>query len=130
MLQERITHGRATPISCCPICGGQLADEAKWDPVTRTFSANGLAVKLTVRESTVFNPIWEARHRGGVHGRIRLAELAYADDHDGGPESIEAISVCMAHIRKKMAVTGYTITKSAGTAFHAYRIVPIGEVMP
>jgi hypothetical protein len=130
MLQERISYVKYASIPCCPICGGALKDEASWDAMTGTFSANGLAVKLTPRQASIFNPIWESRNRGGIVGQVRLAELAFANEVNGGPESLNVLSVYMAHIRKKIAVTGYTITKSYGTAFHAYRIIRIGEVMP
>jgi len=114
-----------TPIPCCPICGGALSEEATWDPNTRTFAANGNAVRLTRREATILNPIWLARHRGGVVGRERLADLAFADEIDGGPLTYEALSVCLAKLRAKLAVTGVTITRGYGTSASPFQLVNI-----
>lgn len=114
-----------TPVAelhCCPTCGATLRDQFAWDGEARTFVGGGIPIRFTKREAVVFDALWRARNRGGIHTLEEFAARAYESDRDGGPESLTTISVHLAHIRLKLKGSGYTITRNLGRPKIGYRV--------
>lgn len=113
---------------CCPTCGVRLKrDHAVWSRKAQTFSANGRTVILTFREAALFDVLWSSRHKGGIGDRDKLFDKMFEGEINGGPLSSNVKSVYMARVRKRIAPTGYTITRSYGQARRAYRLVEIKD---
>lgn len=51
--------------------------------------------------------------------------LAFGDDADGGPDSLNTVAVHIAHIRKKLRPIGWTVTLSTGQPRRGYRLIPL-----
>jgi hypothetical protein len=99
-------------IACkCPTCGAPVPNDAfNFDEETRTFVANGVAVRFTEMETWIIAELWRSRRRGGFRSLEALANATYANDPDGGPDNAYwIISANLGRIRKKLAATGYTI---------------------
>lgn len=114
-----------TPTSelhCCPTCGAALRDQFAWDGEARTFIGGRNSVRFSKREAVIFEALWRARNRGGIHSLEEFAARAYEGDRDGGPESLTIISVHLAHMRLKLNGSGYTITRNVGRPRVGYRV--------
>lgn len=109
--------------ACCPTCGAALREQFAWDEERRIFLGNGVAVQFTSRQADIVGTLWRTRNTGGLPDLKTFAERAFAGDPDGGPESSTYISVQLAHIRKKLEPTGFTVTKSAGRPRRGFRLV-------
>lgn len=111
--------------ACCPTCGAPLAHDAfNFDEETRTFVANGVAVRFSECESWVVGVLWNARRRGGFDGLEPLTDAVYSNDPDGGPESgSNTVSVMLWRIRKKLELAGYTVPRRYGNPKPRFQIV-------
>lgn len=108
---------------CCPTCGQPLHSQLQWNEGARTFIANGVSVRFTKGQSEVFGAVWRTQKR--IMSLERLAQIAWAERINGGPENLSTISVQLAHIRRRMAPTGYTISGKRGGNRDGWRIVPL-----
>lgn len=113
--------------TCCPTCGAQFGELPNWSRADRLFSFRGKAVGFTNREATVVDAVWRARLTGGISGRERLLQIAYADCRDGGPLVDSVMSIHLAAIRVKLATVGFTITYAMGRPRSSYRLIEIAK---
>lgn len=100
----------------CPCCDHETDVLASVDEVAERFS--GLR---RVMINALSSGRWKTRDA--------LFHALYGDRYDGGPESLNVISVRIHQLKKELLPFGYTIKSSAGAsgAVGVYRIAPIVE---
>ncbi len=98
-------------IGSCPCCGQALPNEASWNPEARRVTTKHGSVVLlgSDRRAAIFNLLWERRGKVGLT-RMRIIEIIYADDADGGPEG-GAITNTMRRLRLQVAPLGIEIRR-------------------
>jgi DNA-binding response OmpR family regulator len=89
----------------CPCCGAPV-DAADLKTVRET-------IRWTDTEQRVVDAF--TRWPGRRFSRSALADLVYAEHKDGGPDwAINAMSVYVNRVRKKLRPTGWTIASRSG----------------
>lgn len=116
-----------TQESCCPTCGAPLVDQYSFDYERGVFIVDGKSVRFTPAQARLINAIWKYRHRGGIPNLERFAQIAYADLVDGGPDTLNVISIHLSHIRHKLARVGYTVTQNKGRPKSGFRLERIAK---
>lgn len=108
----------------CPCCGHQIAetDALRWNSETRTLSGRGHIVQLSPIRGRIFDKLWRCWPSGHMVSLEELMTWVYADDPDGGPESVNVISVQLNHMRKFLAPFGLSIRGR-----HGYLIYNVAE---
>lgn len=110
--------------TCCPLCGHEISGGPLWDAEDRIFAANGVAVTFTSTEARVVDLLWR-RRPGGIVRDSALASL-YENDPSGGPDR-GIMSVWLWRIRKKLELTGYTVTMNIGGGGAPHRLIKMKE---
>jgi hypothetical protein len=119
-------HSNFEPAAtCCAMCGAKFGVLPNWSLDDRAFSCGGNVVRFTKREAAFVDALWRWRLRGGIEGRERFLEIAYADDAEGGPVSLSVVGVHLATIRKKLVPAGWTVTRGYGSPRSSYRLVEL-----
>lgn len=111
-------------VSCCPACGAALQpDQLVWDLELRTLLAGGHVIRFTRREASIVDALWRTRRSGGIYGTERFAQMAWADDPDGGPDCTSTLHTILGRVRAKLEAGGLTVTYGNARPRQAYRIV-------
>lgn len=100
----------------CPCCGRKIGQEEslRWNAETRTLAGFGQVTQLSPIRGKIFGKLWKLWPSGHMISTGDMTAFVYADDADGGPESVNAISVHINFLRKQIAVFGLSIRSRHG----------------
>lgn len=91
----------------CPCCGQIILD------------------RIVLELTPIQRRIWEIVSRRRELPTMRLRELTWADDPDGGPDSHNLLSMHVGNINKKLKPHGMMIYGTRGPGDNVYRIVEL-----
>jgi predicted DNA-binding ribbon-helix-helix protein len=113
----RIVGENETPkdICRCPVCDSPIPQHlVRWHFETRTLVRNGMAMSLPPLDAKIFNSLWKRLGKGHFVTRSQLTDEIYADRIDGGPESLNIVSVRLAVMRPYLRPFGISIKSKMG----------------
>lgn len=100
----------------CPCCGHKISetDALRWNSETRTLSGRGHIVQLSPIRGRIFDKLWRLWPSGHMISTGDMTSYIYADDPNGGPESVNTISVHINFIQRDIAPFGLNIKSRHG----------------
>lgn len=113
MKNERVYMSKQVVMEC-PCCHRPIAADSQMavDYDTRTVTRNGKALVLAGKQWETF-ACFAKKFPAPVTNEM-LMDVLYGDDPDGGPDSLNIVSVVKFHLRKKLEPLGIGIVSTGG----------------